>query len=467
MPKINPWLEERIPVAESRGSTLRYIVEVQPGTRETVIKQLGQITNLTVLTRPAHNYIVVFGPSVVLPHVEAIPEVVKISADTLAYIKSPFPLFGLPTPAETFRPPSQFDPYIGLIHLSEIEIPVGPAHAVILSPIKALTVNKIHVYTTVTQREYIGVPENNKVKVKCAVADTGIGIVPHLLHPNNSFVELHSTVPGELPWDGQGHGTWCLTCAFGDNARHPKWGKCDGVSDPKYLISVKCLSNMGFGMTSWVLDAIYEVYKRGAKVLSMSLGGPLQGSAIDDDPECRLVNTLKDEMIVVVAAGNDGVEWSIGSPGASPYVLTVGAWSMTDDDLSWFSSRGPSGEFYRDHPEVWGKDFAAIGEDLIKPDVCCPGGGRASSEDIDEQILSGCSGWFDPYGDPVPGFAVMKGTSMATPACAGLIALGVDREIIKTALDVKRIMSKYQTKDSEIGYGLLTWPKLLNLKEGK
>ena len=463
MPKMNPWLEERIPIAEARGSTLRYIVEVEPGTREAAIRQLGQIPSLGIISRPADNYVVVHGPSAVLPHVEVIPEVVKISADTLAYIKSPLPLFGLPTPIETFRPPSQFDPYAGLVHLSEIEIPVGPAMAVIASPIRALSFNKVHVYTTVAQRNFVGVPKDNKISIKCAVADTGVGIVPHLLHPN-TFIEPHSTVPGELPWDGQGHGTWCITCAFGDNAPHPKWGKCDGVSDPSHVISIKCLSNMGFGMTGWVLEAISVAHKRGARVLSMSLGGPLQGSAIDDDPGCRLVDSLKDKMIVVVAAGNDGTEWSIGSPGAAPCALTVGAWSMTDDGLSWFSSRGPSGEFYRDHPDVWGKDHAAVGNALVKPDVCCPGGGRVNSEDLDEQILSGCSGWFDPYGDPVPGFAVMKGTSMSCPCCAGLVALAVDHGLIKTAKEVKNIMSKYQTKDSDIGYGLLTWPKLISLK---
>ena len=463
MPKLNPWLEERIPIAEPKASPLRYIIEVEPGTREAAMRQLSPILNLGIISQPANNYIVISGPSTILPHVEGIPEVVKVSADTLSYIKSPLPLFGLPTPVETFRPPSQFDPYVGLIHLSEIEIPVGPAPAFMGAALRSLALNKMHVYTTVAQKEFMGAPKDNKISIKCAVADTGVGVVPHLLHPN-TYIEPHTTVPGELPWDGQGHGTWCITCAFGDDAPHPKWGKCDGVADPNHVISIKCLSNLGFGMTSWVLEAIHKAHKQGAKVLSMSLGGPLQGSAIDDDPECRLVNSLKDEMIVVVAAGNDGTRWSVGSPGASPFALTVGAWSMTDDGLSWFSSRGPSGEFYKDHPNVWGKDFAALGSNLMKPDVCCPGGGRVNREDLDEQILSGCSGWFDPYGDPVPGFAAMEGTSMATPACAGLIALAVDRGLIRTAEDVKKIMSKYQTKDSDVGYGLLTWPKLMNLR---
>ena len=70
MNKINPWLEERIPIAEPRGSTLRYIVEVEPGTREAVVRQLGPISNLSIISQPANNYITIYGPSAVLPHVE-------------------------------------------------------------------------------------------------------------------------------------------------------------------------------------------------------------------------------------------------------------------------------------------------------------------------------------------------------------------------------------------------------------
>ena len=261
--------------------------------------------------------------------------------------------------------------------------------------------------------------------------------------------------------DGMGHGQWCSTCAFGDDAVHPRWGRCEGIADPAEFMHVKCLSNMGFGMNSWVLEAIYRAWEWGAKVLSMSLGGSLQGSAIDDDPQCRLISALKDEMIVVVAAGNDGVEWSIGSPGASPDALTVGAWSMTDNGLSWFSSRGPSGEFYRDHPKIWARDYAQRGEAMIKPDICVPGGGRASQQDKDEQILSGVTGWYDPYGDVLPGWGVMKGTSMSCPAAAGLVGIAYDRALIKTARNVKIKMAKSATKNPEVGYGLLTWDKLL------
>jgi len=207
-------------------------------------------------------------------------------------------------------------------------------------------------------------------------------------------------------------------------------------------------------MTSWILEAIYKAYEYGAKVLSLSLGGPLQGSAIDDDPQCRLISALKDKMMCVVAAGNDGLPWTIGSPGACPDALTVGAWSMTDNGLSWFSSRGPSGEFYRDNVDVWNNDLSRVGDNLIKPDVCAPGGGRVNGEAKDEQILSGCAGWMDPYSEPLPGWGLMKGTSMSCPAVTGALAILYDRGIIRNVDDVKRVMSKVKAKDPYVGYGL-------------
>ncbi len=456
MAKVNPWLQKKIPEAAPRASPLRYIVEVAPRTREQVKAQLRPIANLDIVSQPADRYIVVSAPAEAIPRIETIPEVVKIHGETLAWIKRPIPVLGIPTPLETFKLPSRFDPYLGEVKLSRVEIPVSPAQALAMGPlrsIKGVVANKMRRYTTVDQREYIGAPADNKIGIKCAVADTGLGLIPHLIHPNTQ-VELTSKVPGELAYDLCGHGSWCTAAAFGDNATHPLWGKCDGIADPEIIVHLKCLSNLGFGMTSWILDAIYDAWKRGCKVLSMSLGGPQQGSALDDDPTCRLISSLKDEMIVVVAAGNDGVEWSIGSPGVAPDALTVGAWSMTDNARSWFSSMGPSGEFYRDNPEAWSGDLYRVGDDLIKPDICAPGGGRKHEGDDDEQILSGCSGWFDPYGDILPGWAFMKGSSMATPAAAGAVAILYDRGIIKTAADVKRVMAGVKSKDAETGYGL-------------
>lgn len=459
--KINPWLKEKLPEAEPRGSNLSYIIEVEPNTQVEVRSQITSLMKIAGLPaisftgQPADRFLTIVAPSAALSYIENIPEVVKISANTLSWIRAPIILDTLSKVKSGFKVPEKFDPYLGSIELSPIEVPVGPAQALALAGPRMLAINSMKVFTTGHQREYMGTPVDNKIKIRCAVADTGLFFPHFLIHPN-SKVELKSVVPFEpLPEDGLGHGTWCSTCAFGDDAVHPRWGKCEGIADPEEQIHIKCLSNLGFGMTSWILEAIYSAWEYGAKVLSMSLGGPLQGSAIDDDPQCRLISALKDEMLCVVAAGNDGVDWSIGSPGASPDALTVGAWSMTDNGLSWFSSRGPSGEFYRDNPEVWNSDLAKVGEDLIKPDVCAPGGGRVDQlAQQDEQILSGMAGWMGPYSDLLPGWGVMKGTSMATPGVAGAVAILYSREIIRNAGDVKRIMSRTGKKSYNMGYGL-------------
>jgi subtilisin family serine protease len=167
-----------------------------------------------------------------------------------------------------------------------------------------------------------------------------------------------------------------------------------------------------------------------------------------------------------VAAGfivhNSGPEeWTIGSPGASPYALTFGAWSPKYDGLALFSSRGPSAEFYKDHPDIWQRDHAKYGDDLVKPDVCSYGGGPVEKGQPTDEIYSAATGWMDAIGDlSVDGLTPMRGTSMATPHGCGTVALALDRGLVRSAADVKRKMARFQRKDPHTGYGLLLWERL-------
>ena len=292
------------------------------------------------------------------------------------------------------------------------------------------------------------------------VHNTGGIKFPHPLMHLNTKVYLKSLVPGELPIDGMSHGSWVQAAAFGDDFTHPRWGRCEGVADAYEQAHFKVLSNLGFGMLSWILDGIYKAYEWGAKLVSMSLGGPLEGSAIDDDPTCRLVNDLSAKgVLFVIAAGNEGVDNSIGSPGAAPSAITVGSWGITRNALAGFSSRGPSGEFYRDHPDIWQRDLAIAGEDLRKVDLVCYGGDDLAKE----KLLSAGMTWYGPLTDPIPGFSLMHGTSMSTPIAAGMIALALDRGYIKSAAEVRAKLKRYWTgeKSESMGYGLLTFAKLM------
>jgi len=448
--KLNPWLEERLQEAAKRAFPFppRYVVEVVPDTREAVKERLAPMPEVEVISQPADRFLVVEAPPELLPEIEAIPQVVKISAETIVWIKE-FPL-----------PPLQltkFDPWVGGVRLSSVEIEAGPLEGIATLPLIGIKSFATKVYTTDYTKRYLKVPEENKIKTKVAVLDTGL-LWPHTLM--RKLVHLESFT-GEPPLDGQGHGTWCSTCAFGDSAVHPRYGVCRGIADPEEQMHGKVLSNAGFGMTSWILDGMYYAVKEyGAKVVSMSLGGPLQGSALDDDPMCRLIAALKDEAIFVIAAGNEGPDkWTISSPGAAPDALTIASWGITRDACAEFSSRGPSGEFYKNHPNIWERDLARVGDKIIKPDCAEPGGDTA----VDEKILSGCAGWYDPIGDLLPQWSIMRGTSMATPHAAGVVALAYDRGLVRTADDVRAKLRREwaEAKSIEVGYGLLRFDRLL------
>jgi len=173
-----------------------------------------------------------------------------------------------------------------------------------------------------------------------------------------------------------------------------------------------------------------------------------------------VVEQLAQEGILcIVAAGNEGPdEWTIGSPGASPYVLTVGAYSLTDDDVAYWSSRGPSGEFYKDNKDLFEDDYEKYGENLIKPDIIAPGGGRSKkTAKPDEVLYSGCTGMFDGYYDLLPDFYEgMHGTSMATPVATGLVSILLSAGKINNVEDIKRKMKAIsKEKDNVKGYGLI------------
>lgn len=102
--------------------------------------------------------------------------------------------------------------------------------------------------------------------------------------------------------------------------------------------------------------------RRAYHVVALSSSQGVAGKNIPNwDEEMRL--TFQDGIPIAQAAGNEfdsfnNLGLAIGTPGVSPYVLTVGAVN-DQNQISFFSSQG--------HPQ-----FAAFG--LIKPDVVAPGG---------------------------------------------------------------------------------------------
>lgn len=127
-------------------------------------------------------------------------------------------------------------------------------------------------------------------------------------------------------------------------------------------------------------------------------------------------------IIPVVAAGNSGPRGdSIGAPGSYSQSITVGA-TDKDDKVAPFSSRGPS------------KIKDPNGNPIPKPDLSAPG------VDVVSAGKAGNS------------YVKMSGTSMATPAVAGVVALLLQQMPNLTTEQVRSVLTKSTIDIDAPGY---------------
>jgi len=280
------------------------------------------------------------------------------------------------------------------------------------------------------------------------VADTGI---------DKTHADLVNRIAGVSAWgrkgnvsDPEGHGTHVAGCAVGDGTASQ--GEVMGAAPQAKVFFQSILDDNGGlgGLPHDIGDLLKEAYANGARIHNNSWGAfsfaRYSSTSLDVD---RFVAANPD-MLVVIAAGNDGigvaravgakmnavsglVDWPcVAAPATAKNGLTVGAsrssrtaggyaeltwndaWpehyphppisqeriSSNDQCLAAFSSRGPS-------------------DDLrIKPDVVAPGTDIAAAKSKDAPLHKfwGAYPKSSQYG-------FMGGTSMAAPYVAGCVAL--------------------------------------------
>ncbi len=246
--------------------------------------------------------------------------------------------------------------------------------------------------------------------------------------------------------DENGHGSWCTACVGGDRGvddflsqRSGRVVECEGMAPRCNLMAVKCLGYViGMGSTSHIISAIDMSLEARADVISLSLGGDSVEATPDEDPYYSVMEeVVRQGSIPVVAAGNSGPgSKTIGSPGAMPQVLTVGAYDPITGKMADFSSRGPTN---------WGD---------VKPDVIAPG----------VSINSGIVGVLDTSGDGMfSRYSPISGTSMSCPHVAGLVALMKEahRKVLGQELtmdEIKTMMAALGMEKSNLyGHGAINW----------
>ncbi len=304
--------------------------------------------------------------------------------------------------------------------------------------------------------------------VGIALIDTGVVGHDDLLRSGAQSQVVEVEIVGHEPGlaDYYGHGTHVAGILNGngyDSTGGSYYRTFRGLAPGARLISVRALYPDGSGTTSDVLSALDWVTKfrtlYNIRVLNLSLGHPIYES-YTTDPLCRAVRTANDTgIVVVVAAGNEGLVGSgfgtIDSPANEPSVITVGAMddknsvSTSDDVLAPYSSKGPT---LIDH--------------VVKPDLVAPGTHIVSLRAAGSYLDTNYHAWTLAVSDYKNGansadgaYYDLSGTSMAAPMVAGTAALMIQKSPTLSPATVKARLMASAVKDTalvfETGAGYL------------
>jgi serine protease AprX len=267
-----------------------------------------------------------------------------------------------------------------------------------------------------------------------AVIDSGVANSPDLANFGIlTRVVYRQNFATEGSTDQFGHGTH-VAGIIGANGTESSCRNCTrllkGIAPNASIVDLRVLDDTGAGTDSGVIAAIDRAIQLktayNIRVINLSLGRPIQ-ETYKNDPLCQAVEAAwKAGIVVVVAAGNNGRDNSVGndgygtiqSPANDPYVITVGAmkamgtYSRTDDLIASYSSKGPSGI-----------DF------VVKPDLVAPGNHLVSLE-APKSVLARDPATAVPLSyymatmDQTTSttFMMLNGTSMATPVVSGAVA---------------------------------------------
>ena len=298
--------------------------------------------------------------------------------------------------------------------------------------------------------------------VVVAVIDTGVNynhldLADHLwdggdAYPNHGFDFMDID---NYPMDYHGHGTHCAGTVCGDGTA----GSQTGMAPDATLMCVKVLDDYGWSAAAITCEGMQWAVEQGCDLFSMSMGW-IDATLTERTLFRNTCAAILDAGVVgAIAAGNYGdmmntipIPYNVGTPGSCPppYIdevqsenpggltcsVCVGAVDY-DDEAAYFTSQGPvtwSDTGFGDYPYNPG-----IG--LIRPDVCAPG--------VDIMSLDFIS---------TSDYALMSGTSMATPCVAGCMALMLSKDINLMPSDICRMLEesalRLATGKSNIyGYG--------------
>ena len=278
---------------------------------------------------------------------------------------------------------------------------------------------------------------NYTLQTGIAQAGSGVGValIDSGIEPGLDFNEritaFYDFTLGDIravtPLDPFGHGTHVAGLIASEFV---------GVAPYARLVGLRVLDANGQGTTADVVRAIeFAIANRqllGINILNLSLGHPIYEPAATDPLVQAVEHAAREGMVVVVSAGNFGLNKKTGlpgyagiaSPGNSPSALTAGATqtfnttTRVDDRVAPYSSRGPS----------WYDGFA-------KPDFVAPGDNLLSVAAAGSKLRLA-----QEQRGNTGNYMRLSGTSMAAGVASGVVALVLQANSALTPNTVKAIL---------------------------
>lgn len=249
--------------------------------------------------------------------------------------------------------------------------------------------------------------------INIVVIDTGLDYThPDLVDRYGGGYDFVNNDPD--PMDDHRHGTHVSgTIAATDNVLG-----VIGVAPHSTIYALKALNAKGRGSTRDVIRSILWAIDNGMDVISMSVGSDLPSLLLK-----RACDAAYEAGIVLVAStGNDG-RWRAGFPAAYRSVIGVGAINE-NNKLAYFSNKG-------------------LGLELVAPGV-----------NVNSTVPVGT-------GPQAHDYALLDGTSMATPHVSGVVALLKAANPSLSNVEIRQILRDtafdlgQAGRDPFYGYGLV------------
>jgi len=247
-------------------------------------------------------------------------------------------------------------------------------------------------YTDELRFIYPGVSLASGANVSVGVVDTGIAS-----HPDLTIAGGQNTVVGESPSDfgdnGEGHGTH-VAGIIAAHGTPPKGIR--GVAPAVRLFSFRVFGKGAPGASNFAIaKGIDAAVQSGCDLINMSLGG----GPSDEATQSAIADARNAGSVVLVASGNDD-RAPVSFPASDPLSIAVSAigrkGTYPPDSVEVGDVMAP---FATSDPKYYITSFSNVGPEI---DLTGPGDG----------IISTFPG----------GYAVLDGTSMATPAATGAAA---------------------------------------------